>query len=269
MPDLSIAIVEDNPQMLHVLNTMLEEEEGFQVVGKAENGEDAYEMILETNPDVVLMDVIMPKLDGISVIEQIKKNQEGKVWKEPAYIMVTAAGSDRVASEAFCMGASYYIMKPFRKEIVLEKIRKACMEKIRINSCEEIKRVQPYTDRADYMARHLENDITSMLHEVGIPAHIKGYQYLRDAIAIGVQEEDSQISVTKVLYPEIAKKHQTTSSRVERAIRHAIEVAWGRGKLETINNIFGYTINTGKGKPTNSEFIALVSDKIRLDYKRI
>jgi len=183
--------------------------------------------------------------------------------------MVTAAGSDRVASEAFCMGASYYIMKPFRKEIVLEKIRKACMEKIRISSCEEIKRVQPYTDKADYMTKHLENDITSMLHEVGIPAHIKGYQYLRDAIAIGVQEEDSQISVTKVLYPEIAKKHQTTSSRVERAIRHAIEVAWGRGKLETINNIFGYTINTGKGKPTNSEFIALVSDKIRLDYKRI
>lgn len=269
MPDLSVAIAEDNPQMLQVLNTMIEEENGFQVVGKAENGEDAYEMILNTQPDVVLLDVIMPKMDGISVIEKIKKTQTGKSWKEPAYIMVTAAGSDRVASEAFCSGASYYIMKPFHKEIVLEKIRKACTEHIKMNGYEEMKRVKPYADKLDYMEQHLENDITLMLHEVGIPAHIKGYQYLRGAIEIAVQEEDSQISVTKVLYPEIAKKYQTTPSRVERAIRHAIEVAWGRGKLETINNIFGYTINTGKGKPTNSEFIALVSDKIRLDYKRI
>lgn len=269
MPDLSIAIAEDNPQMLQVLNNMIEEENGLCVVGKAENGEDAYDMILNTQPDVVLLDVIMPKMDGISVIEKIKRNQTGKRWKEPAYILVTAAGSDRVAAEAFSAGISYYIMKPFHKELVLEKIRKACTEHIKISGYEEMKRVKPYADKSDYMEQHLENDITLMLHEVGIPAHIKGYQYLRDGIVIAVKEEDSQISVTKVLYPEIAKKHQTTPSRVERAIRHAIEVAWGRGKLETINNIFGYTINTGKGKPTNSEFIALVSDKIRLDYKRI
>jgi two-component system response regulator (stage 0 sporulation protein A) len=119
------------------------------------------------------------------------------------------------------------------------------------------------------MQRHLEEDVTQMLHEIGIPAHIKGYQYLRDAIAISVEEEDMLVSVTKVLYPEIAKRHATTSSRVERAIRHAIEVAWTRGRLDTLYEIFGYTVSNGKGKPTNSEFIALVADKIRLDYKRL
>lgn len=119
------------------------------------------------------------------------------------------------------------------------------------------------------MEQNLENDVTHMLHEIGIPAHIKGYQYLRDAIAISVQEDDSLVSVTKILYPTIAKQHNTTSSRVERAIRHAIEVAWERGRLDTIYELFGYTVSTGKGKPTNSEFIALVADKIRLDYKNI
>lgn len=119
------------------------------------------------------------------------------------------------------------------------------------------------------MRKNLEHDVTRLLHEIGIPAHIKGYQYLRDAIEISVEEEEMLISVTKVLYPAIAKRHNTTSSRVERAIRHAIEVAWSRGRLDTIHDIFGYTVSNGKGKPTNSEFIALVADKIRLDYKRI
>ena len=117
--------------------------------------------------------------------------------------------------------------------------------------------------------RNLEKDVTDMIHEIGVPAHIKGYQYLRDAIAESVNDQEMLTSVTKVLYPTIAKKHQTTSSRVERAIRHAIEVAWSRGKMDTINAIFGYTVSNGKGKPTNSEFIALLSDKIRLDYKRM
>lgn len=127
----------------------------------------------------------------------------------------------------------------------------------------------PYMDKNEYIKQNLEDDVTRLLHEIGIPAHIKGYQYLRDAIAISVGEEEMLVSVTKVLYPTIAKRHNTTSSRVERAIRHAIEVAWSRGRLDTIHELFGYTINNGKGKPTNSEFIALISDKIRLDYKRI
>lgn len=118
------------------------------------------------------------------------------------------------------------------------------------------------------MERNLENDVTEMIHEVGVPAHIKGYQYLRDAIIMSVQDMELLNSITKILYPTIAKKHKTTPSRVERAIRHAIEVAWSRGRMDTIDALFGYTINTGKGKPTNSEFIAMIADKIRLEYKR-
>ena len=131
------------------------------------------------------------------------------------------------------------------------------------------RKVQPYINKEEYMEQNLEHDVTQMLHEIGIPAHIKGYQYLRDAIGISVEEKDMLTSVTKILYPTIAKRHQTTPSRVERAIRHAIEVAWSRGKMDTINEIFGYTVSNGKGKPTNSEFIALIADKIRLDYKRM
>lgn len=267
MPDLNVAIAEDNPQMMSLLNDILEQEDGFCVVGKAENGEDAYNMIMETSPDVVLMDVIMPKLDGISVMEKVKKAQEGKTG--PSFIMVTAAGSEHVAADAFQLGASYFIMKPFNREVVLDKIRRVCCGNVRLSNYAERKKVQPYVDKNEYIQQNLENDVTQLLHEIGIPAHIKGYQYLRDAIAISVEEEDMLVSVTKVLYPSIAKRHNTTPSRVERAIRHAIEVAWSRGRVDTINDLFGYTINNGKGKPTNSEFIALVSDKIRLDYKRI
>ena len=129
--------------------------------------------------------------------------------------------------------------------------------------------VKPYLDKTAYMEQNLETDVTQMLHEIGIPAHIKGYQYLRGAIIMSVQDTEMLSSVTKILYPTIAKKQQTTPSRVERAIRHAIEVAWSRGKMDTLNELFGYTVNGGKGKPTNSEFVALIADKIRLDYKRM
>ena len=268
MSDLNIAIADDNPQMLGKLQEILEAEEGFSVVGKADNGEDAYNMIIKTNPDIVLLDVIMPRMDGISVMERIKKNSSLK--KAPSFIMVTAAGSENVTSDAFRMGASYYVMKPFSREIIVDKVRRVG-RKARERAVERTdpRTVKPYVNKGEYMEQNLENDVTHMLHEIGIPAHIKGYQYLRDAIIMSVEDHEMLSSVTKILYPAIAKKHQTTASRVERAIRHAIEVAWGRGRLETINDLFGYTVSTGKGKPTNSEFIALIADKIRLDYKRI
>ncbi len=267
MSELNVAIAEDNPQMLNLLNNMLEEEDGFRVVGKADNGEDAYQMILKTEPDLVLLDVIMPKMDGISVMEKVRKEKKGNC--QPSFIMVTAAGSEQVTSESFRLGAAYFIMKPFDRELVLDKIRKVCEDKNHRAGSPAAGKIAAYMDKNEYIRQNLERDVTVMLHEIGIPAHIKGYQYLRDAIAISVSEEDMLVSVTKVLYPTIAKRHDTTSSRVERAIRHAIEVAWTRGRLDTINDIFGYTINNGKGKPTNSEFIALIADKIRLDYKRL
>lgn len=267
MSVLNIAIAEDNLQTLSLLNNMLMGEEGFNVVGKADNGEDAYNMIVNTRPDVVLLDMILPRMDGISVMERVRNNRELK--KHPSFIVVTAAGSDNMTEDAFNLGASYYIMKPFSKEIIIDKLRRVGNAKPKVSNPDEIKKVRPYVDKEEYIRLNLEHDVTQMLHEIGIPAHIKGYQYLRDAIAISVAEEDMLVSVTKVLYPTIAKKHQTTPSRVERAIRHAIEVAWSRGRMDTINELFGYTVSNGKGKPTNSEFIALISDKIRLDYKRI
>ena len=267
MSEWNIAIAEDNHQMLSVLDQMLEEEKGFHVVGKADNGEDAYAMIMETKPDLVLMDVIMPKLDGISVMERVKDNCTGGIL--PPFIMITAAGNDEVASDAFRRGASYYIMKPFDQAVVMDKIRRVCRGVAKMSERDGLKTIDPFLSKEEYIAQNLEHDVTKMLHEIGIPAHIKGYQYLRDAVAISVQEDDNLISVTKVLYPTIAKQHNTTSSRVERAIRHAIEVAWERGRLEAIYDLFGYTVSMGKGKPTNSEFIALVADKIRLDYKNI
>jgi two-component system response regulator (stage 0 sporulation protein A) len=270
MAEVSVAIADDNRQTLNLLGEILEKEDGIHVVGKADNGEDAYNMIVETNPDIVLMDVIMPRLDGISVMERVKNNRQMK--GNPSFIMVTAASSQDVTEDAFRLGANYYIMKPFSRDVVLDKIRRVSRGRVRAAAAGDhgdARRVQPYLDKAAYMEQNLETDVTQMLHEIGIPAHIKGYQYLRDAIIMSVQDAEMLSSVTKILYPTIAKRHQTTASRVERAIRHAIEVAWSRGKMDTLNELFGYTVNGGKGKPTNSEFVALIADKIRLDYKRI
>ena len=267
MGELSIAIADDNPQTLGRLQDILESEEGFLVVGKADNGEDAYNMIVRTNPDVVLLDVIMPRMDGISVMEKVRRNNGLK--KVPAFIMVTAAGSENMTADAFRMGANYYVMKPFSREVILDKVRRVGRLREKTPVPGEIRTVKPYANKEEYLEQNLENDVTHILHEIGIPAHIKGYQYLRDAIILSVEDHEMLSSVTKILYPAIAKKHQTTASRVERAIRHAIEVAWSRGRMETINELFGYTVSNGKGKPTNSEFIALIADKIRLDYKRM
>jgi two-component system response regulator (stage 0 sporulation protein A) len=170
-----------------------------------------------------------------------------------------------MTESAFELGADYYIMKPFDNELVLDRIRK-------IGTKHEARgagtgRVNPYESKEEYLERNLETDVTNIIHEVGVPAHIKGYQYLRDAIIMSVTDMEMLNSITKILYPTIAKRHQTTPSRVERAIRHAIEVAWSRGKMDTIDELFGYTVSNGKGKPTNSEFIAMIADKIRLDYK--
>lgn len=267
MAELNIAIADDNRHTLEMLGEIVEGEKEYHVVGKADNGNEAYQMILKTKPDIVLMDIVMPGMDGITVMEKIKCNKEFK--ENTSFIMITAASSENLTAEAFKQGASYYIIKPFTKDSVLDKLRRLTGYRNKTTMLAENRKVKPYEEKTEYIERNLENDVTQMLHEIGIPAHIKGYQYLRDAIMISVDDQEMLGSVTKILYPTIAKKHQTTPSRVERAIRHAIEVAWSRGQMETINELFGYTVSTGKGKPTNSEFIALIVDKIRLDYKKI
>lgn len=261
MGKITVAIVDDNERIVNLLETILKEEDDVEVVGKADNGIDALTIIKEKNPDVVLLDLIMPKLDGLGVLEKVKHNSEFK--KTPAFIVVTAIGQEGVTENAFDLGASYYIMKPFDNNIILSRIKQIKGESRLVDN----HRVSTFENKSNYMERNLETDVTNIIHEIGVPAHIKGYQYLRDAIMMSVNDSEMLNSITKLLYPSIAKQHKTTPSRVERAIRHAIEVAWSRGKMDTIDDLFGYTVSNGKGKPTNSEFVALIADKIRLEYK--
>lgn len=274
MENVNVVIVDDNPMILNTLDEVISSEAGLSVIGRADNGKDAIDMIKDTQPDVVLLDLVMPQMDGIAVVENIKKKTS--MLKNPAFIILSAVGGEQMTEEAFQAGANYFLMKPFDKDILVNKIRRIGKRPVRPVPGKvleaPLKAATPEEaamNREEYMKEHLETDITKMLHELGIPAHIKGYQYLRDAISMVVRDREMMEAVTKILYPEIAKKNYTSSSRVERAIRHAIEVAWGRGSLEVIDELFGYTISTGKGKPTNSEFIALIADKICLDYKKI
>ncbi len=263
MEKLNVAIADDNERIVEILNALIRTENDMEVVGTAGNGEDAVEMIKKSAPDVVLLDLIMPKMDGLGVLEKLKKDTS--IRKMPAFIVLSAIGQEAVTEDAFALGANYYIMKPFNNEMLLGRLRsiRGRGEKVLAPSGQTAERRRPGFQEE----RDLETDVTNMIHEIGVPAHIKGYQYLRDAIMMSVKDMEMLNSITKILYPTIAKNHQTTPSRVERAIRHAIEVAWSRGKMDTIDELFGYTVSNGKGKPTNSEFIALIADRIRLEYK--
>ncbi len=263
MSKINVAIVDDNERMVNLLEDILKADADIEVVGKAENGIDALDMIKEKKPDVVLLDLIMPKLDGLGVMEKIRKDADIK--KSPSFIIITAIGQEGVTESAFELGANYYIMKPFDNSVVLSRIK--AMKVDYHSRLIDNHKVSTYENKSVYMERNLESDVTNIIHEIGVPAHIKGYQYLRDAIMMSVNDAEMLNSITKLLYPSIAKRHKTTPSRVERAIRHAIEVAWSRGKMEMIDELFGYTVSNGKGKPTNSEFVALIADKIRLEYK--
>lgn len=260
MSEINVAVADDNERILDLLGEMIDEDKDLNLVGKANNGEDAYTLIKEKQPDVVLLDLIMPKMDGLSVMELVNENKELK--KRPDFIVITAIGQERITEDAFDKGANYYVMKPFNNEILLNRI-KTVRKVFRGHE----RRAEEVIENTQIREDDLENRVTDMLHEIGIPAHIKGYHYLRDAIIMAVEDMDVLNAITKVLYPTVAKKYQTTSSRVERAIRHAIEVAWSRGKLDTLDELFGYTVSNGKGKPTNSEFIALIADTIQLEYK--
>ena len=231
MEKLNIAIADDNERMVRLLGDIVRSDEELQVIGTAKDGVEAYELIKTAEPDVVLLDIVMPKMDGLGVMEKV--NKDSTIKKHPAFIMISAIGQEKITEDAFRLGADYYIMKPFDNDMVISRIKDVKNRNVARPS--EVRKVQPYEKR--------------------------------EAIIMSVNDIDMLNSITKILYPTIAKKFQTTPSRVERAIRHAIEVAWSRGKMDTIDALFGYTINNGKGKPTNSEFIALIADKIRLEYR--
>ncbi|MBE5929165.1 MAG: sporulation transcription factor Spo0A [Lachnospiraceae bacterium] len=262
MTKMRILIADDNTKMIDTLDKLISKEDDMEVCATAQDGVDAVDKIKKFKPDVVLLDIIMPKLDGLGVIERIRDKEQ--LEKVPEFIVISGIGQDVVTENAFELGVAYYILKPFDNDVVISRIRKLRSNlkgKFAVNGTGVYERIN---NRREH---DLESDVTNIIHEIGVPAHIKGYQYLRDAIMMSVNDGEMLNSITKLLYPSIAKQHKTTPSRVERAIRHAIEVAWSRGKVDTIDELFGYTINNGKGKPTNSEFVALIADKIRLEYK--
>lgn len=253
----SVLIADDNRDFCDAMSDHIKASADMCLAGVANDGDEAYGMICATRPDVVILDIIMPKRDGISLL---KKLANTKMTKRPLVIAHSVTDNEKVMESCMAAGAEYYLLKPQSCEAIADTIRSLTAD----NSA------QP--DKAPRAAKtekesDLETVVTEFMHELGLPAHIKGYQYIRTAIMMVVNNMDLLNYITKQLYPDIAKKYGSTSSRVERAIRHSIEVAWTRGRPETMNNIFGYTIDIDKGKPTNSEFIAMVADRIRLQMK--
>jgi two-component system response regulator (stage 0 sporulation protein A) len=263
MEKINVAVVDDNEKIIDAICNTLTKDDDIKIIGKARNGEEAYDLIHKTSPDVVILDLIMPKMDGLSLMDKI--HNDGSLIKLPFFIITSAISNETVIQDAFGYGAGYYMLKPFELNMITDRVKSAKNYNKRLP--ENKKFIAANEDKQQFMDRNIESDVTAIIHDVGVPAHIKGYQYLREAIIMSVNDTEMLNSITKILYPTIAKKFQTTSSRVERAIRHAIEVAWNRGRMDTIDELFGYTINAEKGKPTNSEFIALIADKIRLEYK--
>ena len=263
MEKLNVAIADDNERMVQLLDEIVASDKDLQVVGTAKNGVEAYEIIKHKQPDVVLLDIVMPKLDGLALLEKVKKDKS--IRKCPSFIIISAVGQDRITEDAFNLGADYYIMKPFDNDMIINRIKSTRV--LRGMNAAESKKVGAYEKKPSTKPEDLESKVTNIIHEIGVPAHIKGYQYIRQGIIMSFHDRSMLQYITKYLYPAIAKKNKTTSSSVERTIRHAIEVAWRRGNMEVLEEIFGNTVCAGKGKPTNSEFLALLTDRFRLEYR--
>jgi two-component system response regulator (stage 0 sporulation protein A) len=258
---ISVLIADDNKDFCNILKEYLSTQDDVDVVGVAKDGNEALDLVSKHNPDVLVLDIIMPHLDGLGVLEKLNTMN---LEKFPKIIVLSAVGQDKITQRAINLGADYYVVKPFNFEVFMKRIRQLTGAAPAI--VERRHRLESNRGLVNNN-QSIEAKITNIIHEIGVPAHIKGYLYLREAIGMVIENIELLSAVTKELYPNIAKKYNTTPSRVERAIRHAIEVAWSRGKVDTINNLFGYTVHTDKGKPTNSEFIAMVADKLRLEEK--
>ncbi len=245
----TVMIADNGEDFIAGLSAALKAVEGFRIIGTAGDGEQAIRMVQERKPQILVLDLMLSKQDGLSVLKAIS-GMENK----PIVLATSGFITDYVASAAANLGVRYLMLKPCDMTVLVER-----MEEIRAGE-------RLVLNRNDQKSS-IEAMVTGIIHEIGVPAHIKGYQYLREAIIIAVGDMDVINAITKVLYPQVAKAFQTTPSRVERAIRHAIEVAWDRGDLDTLQRFFGYTVSNTKGKPTNSEFIALIADKLQLQLK--
>ena len=267
MKKIKIGIVDDNRDFCDVVSENLSEQDNMEVLFTANDGLEAMEEIKSGQcPDILILDLIMPHMDGFGVLETLNSVQ---LVNYPRVIMTSAIGQDSIIQKAMTLGAQYYLVKPVNMNLLIKRINQLdiAAAEVVMPSREQTNLKRSLVLRDALLNNDLEIDITNLIHEVGVPAHIKGYQYLRDAISLVVANMDLLGAVTKELYPTVASMNNTTPSRVERAIRHAIELAWNRGKLETLDALFGYTVQNDKGKPTNSEFIAIIADKLRLERK--
>ena len=253
--NIKVIIADSSEDFRATMIDTLSMEPGITVVGDTASGTELLKMVAEKKPDVILIDFILSDLDGLSVLKRLSASGD----RGPAVIIVSCFANEQTVTEAAGLGAKYFIQKPFSMSIAVEQIRRFGVP--------FSKRVTGKQGAMKPMS--IEALVTEVIHEVGVPAHIKGYVYLREAIMLNIKDMEVINAVTKILYPAIAKKFNTTPSRVERAIRHAIEVAWDRGDIETLQNFFGYTVSNAKGKPTNSEFIAMIADRLRLQLNEV
>ena len=246
----TVLIADSSEEFCSGLSAALEGAGRFRVVGTASDGEQALRMIGDQKPQVLVLDLMLPKRDGISVLKSL-----ASMDIHPVTLATTRFVTDYVSSAAANLGVRYLMLKPCDMTALVDRLEE-------IRGGESLRIAPRKADRTS-----IETMVTNIIHEIGVPAHIKGYQYLREAIILAVNDMDVINAITKVLYPQVAKTFGTTPSRVERAIRHAIEVAWDRGDLDTLQRFFGYTVSNTKGKPTNSEFIALIADRLQLQLK--
>ena len=247
--DIGILLGDTGRDFQAALSEAARQEGGFKWLGATGDGEELLRMVAAQRPQVVVMDLVLAGMDGLEVLERLKAMPQ-----PPLVLVISAFLHEGLVQEVSGHGADYLMTRPCRATTVLERCRQLVMG------------VEPQGELAP-SEESLELRVTAIIHEIGVPAHIKGYQYLREAIRLAVEDMEVINAVTKVLYPTVAKKFATTPSRVERAIRHAIEVAWDRGDLETLQKYFGYTVSNAKGKPTNSEFIAMIADRLQLQRK--
>ncbi|MBQ8830529.1 MAG: sporulation transcription factor Spo0A [Oscillospiraceae bacterium] len=251
---IKIYIADAGDEYRAVLKNVLDADGGFVITGSTGNGNEAALRIKETAPDVVIMDVILSGMDGLGVMQSVTASVSDK---KPLFIVVSSFFDEHTLNAASSLGAVYFVQKPFDAAIIPDRIRSLTG-----------KGAPAVAALPAAALPSIEAHVTDIIHEIGVPAHIKGYKYLRESIIMAVEDMEVINAVTKVLYPAVANRFGTTPSRVERAIRHAIEVAWDRGDIETLQKYFGYTVSNIKGKPTNSEFIAMIADRISLQRKR-
>jgi len=254
--DIKVLLVDDNAELRRSIRETLTAQDGVTVIGECGNGQEALEFLARAEADVILLDIIMPQMDGYTFMEELSHRT---IEHMPQIIVVSALGRDDFIMRAVDLGAKYYMIKPVETNVLCARIRDVCgrgvsvSESIRLSSVSRVPTI--------------DEKLAGLFLTIGIPAHIKGYQYLREAVKMVIDTPDIINRITKELYPGIGRRFNTSASKVERAIRHAIEVAWSRGRIDTLNRAFGCKVATREDKPTNGEFIAMIADKLALEQR--